>query len=294
MRRTLDQVLLRGDPDDHIGRRALARIYRPPALGSAFPIKGSPGVPLGPHAGLARSINVTEATVSSTIVRAAIAIGQPFGQSVGREEVRLKTFINTLFVCSVLLGGCTHKEPTSPPPADQEKKSDPRATATAKQTLDELSSTPATALDLGLQRLRSEFVPQFDKQLRTQGIFPSLDASYSANPQFGFVLVRLDRSDDDVGDRVITISVTTPVTGDYASDKRVAELQALESRSCPQFGRVSEGVALRTKSQTLRTTLFVGQQTTFITGSSQQASMALANREIFSTGRRTIFTRLFV
>jgi hypothetical protein len=188
-------------------------------------------VPFGPHAGLARSVNVTEATVSSTIVRAAIAIGQPFGQSVGRGEVRLKTFINTLFVCSVLLGGCTHKEPTSPPPADQEKKSDPRATATAKQTLDELGSTPATALDLGLQRLRSEFVPQFDKQLRTQGIFPSLDASsYSANPQFGFVLVRLDRSDDDVRDRVITISVTTPVTGDYASDKRVAELQALENK----------------------------------------------------------------
>jgi hypothetical protein len=142
----------------------------------------------------------------------------------------LKTFINSLFLCSALLGGCTHKEPANPPPADQQKKPDPRARATPKQTLDELSSTPATALDLGLQRLRSEFVPQFDKQLRTQGIFPSLDAPYSANPQFGFVLVRLDRSDDDVRDRVITISVRTPVTGDYASDKRVAELQALENK----------------------------------------------------------------
>jgi hypothetical protein len=142
----------------------------------------------------------------------------------------LKTFINTVFLCSALLGSCTRKEPISPQPADQQEKRDPRATATAKQTLDELSSTPATALDLGLQRLRTEFAPQFDKQLRTQGVFPSLDASYSTNPQLGFVLVRLDHSDDDVRDRVITISVGTPVTSDFASDKRVAELQALENK----------------------------------------------------------------
>jgi hypothetical protein len=149
--------------------------------------------------------------------------------SLWERGVPLKTLVNTVFLCSALLGSCTHKEPTSPQPADQQEKRDPRATATAKQTLDELSNTPATALDLGLQRLRTEFAPQFDKQLRTQGIFPSLDPSYSTNPQLGFVLVRLDQSDDAVRDRVITISIGTPVTSDFASDKRIAELQALEN-----------------------------------------------------------------
>lgn len=110
----------------------------------------------------------------------------------------MKAFVNTVLLCSALFGGCTHKESIGPQPADQKEKPadqkekrDPRETATARQTLDELTSTPATALDLGLLRLRTEFVPQFDKQLRTQGIFPSLDPSYSVNPQLGFVLVGL-------------------------------------------------------------------------------------------------------
>lgn len=142
----------------------------------------------------------------------------------------MKTFINTVLLCLSLLGGCTHKEPTSPQPADQQAKRDPRETATPKQTLQELAGAPATLLDLGLLRLRTEFAPQFDKQLRTQGLFPSLEPSYSANRHLGFVSVTLDPSDVDPRDRVITISVVTPETGDYASDKTVAELQALESK----------------------------------------------------------------
>ena len=136
----------------------------------------------------------------------------------------MKTFINTVLLCLALFGGCTHKEPTSPQPADQREK------PTSKQTLDGLTSTPATALDLGLLRLRMEFAPQFDKQLRTQGIFPSLEASYIADPQLGSVLVRLDQSDNNVQDKIITISVRMPETRDYASDKNVAELQAVENK----------------------------------------------------------------
>jgi hypothetical protein len=142
----------------------------------------------------------------------------------------LKAFVNIVLLCSALFGGCSQKNPTVPQPADQQERRDPRETATSKQTLDELTSTPATALDLGLLRLRTEFAPQFDKQLRTQGIFPSLDPSYSANPRLGFVSVRLDPSDGDVRDRVITISVGTPMTDVYASEKSVAELQVVENK----------------------------------------------------------------
>ena len=103
--------------------------------------------------------------------------------------------------------------------------------ATPDETFLELSTSPISALDFGLYRLRMERLSDLEKQLRAKGLLrrmPALDGQDISKA--GYVLVGLGHATIDPYGPLIEFSVSEPDNGAAASPSTIDEAEQLGSQ----------------------------------------------------------------